>query len=139
MPLFFHLLAKNLFQGDFFKELRNYKRKLIFCLPQNMQKHNQHFIIAVFHNKFTLCHIKPNTYRQKTKFAFHKQYLFRLLISRNAKKTPTDQSIPSFFLLCMKRNDPQTFKSGTSKKPFLQCVCYSYKMLRLITGGRYFS
>ena len=39
----------------------------------------------------------------------------------------------------MKRNDPQTFKNGTSKKPFLQCVCYWYKMLQLITGGRYFS
>ena len=27
---------------------------------------------AVFHNKFTLCHIKPNIYIKKTKFASHK-------------------------------------------------------------------
>ena len=29
-----------------------------------------------------------------------------------------------------KKNDPQTFKSGSSKNPFLQCVCYYYNLLR---------
>ena len=46
------------------------------------------------------------------------------------KKTRTDQSIPRVFLLCLKRNDPQTFKSGSCKNPFLQCVCYCYNLLR---------
>ena len=46
------------------------------------------------------------------------------------KKTQTDQSIPCVFLLCLKRNDPQTFKSGSCKNPFLQCVCYWYNLLR---------
>ena len=46
------------------------------------------------------------------------------------KKTRTDQSIPRVFLLCLKRNDPQTFKSGSCKNPFLQCVCYWYNLLR---------
>ena len=71
-----------------------------------MQKHNQHFKTAVFHNKFTLCQIKPNISILKTKFTSLKQYLFRLLTSRNAKETQTDQSMPRIFLLCLKRNDP---------------------------------
>ena len=46
------------------------------------------------------------------------------------KKTQTDQSIPCVFLLCLKRNNPQTFKSGSCKNPFLQCLCYCYNLLR---------
>ena len=76
-------------------------------------------------------HIKPNIYIWKTEFVSHKQYLSRLLTSRNAKKkTRTDQSIPRVFLPCLKRNDPQTFKSDSCKNPFLQCVCYCYNLLR---------
>ena len=37
--------------------------------------------------------------------ACHKQYLFSIFYSRNAKKTRTDQSILQLFLLCLKRND----------------------------------
>ena len=113
----------------FLKELRNYKRKLFSCPPQKQAKHNQHFKTAVFHNKFTVRHIKPNIYIQKTKFASLKQYLFRFLTSRNAKKAQTDQSMPRVFLLCLKRNDPRTFKSGSCKQSFLQCVCYWYNLL----------
>ena len=58
------------------------------------------------------------------------QCLFRLLSPRNAKKTQTDQNIPCVFPLCLKRNDPQTFKSASCKNPFLQCVCYCYNLLR---------
>ena len=50
------------------------------------------------------------------------------------KKTRTDQSIPRVFLLCLKRNDPQTFKSDSCKNPFLQCLCYCYNLL----GWRFF-
>ena len=46
------------------------------------------------------------------------------------KKTRTDQNIPRIFLVCLKRNDPRTFKSGTCKNLFLQCVCYCYNLLR---------
>ena len=46
------------------------------------------------------------------------------------KKSQTDQSIPCIFLLCLKRNDLQTFKSGSCKNPFLQCLCYCYNLLR---------
>ena len=58
-----------------------------FCVRhKNKRKHNQYSKTAVFLNKFLLCHIKPNSYIQKTKFASQKQYLFCLLTSRNAKK-----------------------------------------------------
>ena len=89
-------------------------------------QNNKHFKTAVFHNKFSLCHITSTIYIKKTKLASHKQCLFRLLSPRN----PTDQSIPCVFPLCLKRNDPQTFKSASCKNPFLQCVCYCYNLLR---------
>ena len=95
-----------------------------------MRDHNQHLKTDVFLNKFTLFQIKPNIYIWKTKFDFHKQYLFCLLTSRNAKKTRTDHSIPLVFLLCLKRNDLQTLKSGSCKISFLQCVRYWYNLLR---------
>ena len=78
-----------------------------------------------FQNR-ALCHIKPNIYIQKTKFASNKQYLLRLLSLRNAKKTQTDPSIPRVFLLCLKRNNGQTFKSGSCNNS----VCYSHNFLQ---------
>ena len=36
----------------------------------------------------------------------------------------------AFFLLCRKRNNPQTFQNDTCKNPFLQCVCYWYNFLQ---------
>ena len=39
------------------------------------------------------------------------------------------KNIPCFFLLCLKRNNPQTFTSASWKNPFLQCVCYWYNLL----------
>ena len=60
----------------------------------------------------------------KNLIASHKQYLFSLLISKNAKKTQTDRSIPEVFLLSLKRNNPQTDTSSSCKNPFPQCVCY---------------
>ena len=40
---------------------------------------------------------------------------FILLPLEIKKKTQTDQSIPCVFLLCLKRNDPQTFKCQLQK------------------------
>ena len=74
---------------------------------------------ASFQNEFTLYHIKPNIYIKRNKFVAHKQYLFSLLSSRNANKILTDQNILTGFLLCMRRNDTQTFKSNSCNKPFL--------------------
>ena len=47
------------------------------------------------------------------------------LTSRYARKTQTDQSIPQPFLICLQKNDPQIFKRGSNKSPFLQWVCMS--------------
>ena len=44
----------------------------------------------------------------------------------------TDKSIPHVFLLCIKRNDQQTFKCSSYKNLFFQHVCYCYNLLRLI-------
>ena len=71
-----------------------------------------------------------STYR-KLNFPL-KSNIFCLLTSINAKNIQTDQSIPRFLLLCLKSNDPQTFKSGICKNPFLYCVCYWYNLLRWI-------
>ena len=113
------------------KGATKFQTKVIFVsATKNRRKHNQHFKTAVFHNKFTLCHIKPNIYIQKTKFSSNKQYLSRLFTSRNAKKTKTDESISRVFLPFLKGTDPQTFSSGSCKKPFLECVYYWYNLLR---------
>ena len=112
------------------KELRNISESYFCVCHKNRRKNNQYFKTDFFLNKFTLRHIKSNIYIWKTKFVSHKQYLFRSFTSRNTKKTRTDQSIPRLFLCCLKRNDPQTFKSGSCENPFLQCVCYWYDLLR---------
>ena len=79
------------------KELRHYNQKLFFFVHhKNRRKHNRYFKPGVFHNKFTLYQIKSNTYIQKTKFASHKQYLFCLLTSRNAKARKSESNRPKY-------------------------------------------
>ena len=70
-----------------------------------------------------------STYR-KLNLPLTSSIYFVLLPLEIQKKTRTDQSIPRICLLCLKRNDPQTFKSGSCKNSFLQCVCYCYNLLR---------
>ena len=88
------------------------------------------FWTAIFLNKFTLLYIRLNIYNWKTKFSFHKQYLFDLVFSRNAKKAHTDQSILKTFLLCLKRNILQTFRSSICKKVFFKCIYHWHNLLR---------
>ena len=77
----------------------------------------------------------------ENKFASHKQYLFGLLSTRNAKQTDTDQSILQAFLLCLKRNVSQTFQSSTCKKVLPKCVYHSttsideYFPFHVVTGN----
>ena len=65
--------------------------------------------------------------------------------SRNTKKTRADQSKPHVFLLCLKRNDLQTFQSSSCEIPFFSvCVIHAtsfdeYFLLCVITWGNYFS
>ena len=83
-----------------------------------------------FQKIFMLWHIRLKIYMWKTKFSFHKQYLFGLLFSRNAKKAYTDQSILQTFLLRLKRNVSQTCKSSSCEKFFLKCVYHWCNLLR---------
>ena len=68
-----------------------------------------------FQNKFTLWHIRLNTYIWKTKFTSNKQFFSVLFFSRNAKKTDTDQSILQTFLLCLKKNSHEPLKVAAAK------------------------
>ena len=63
-----------------------------------------------------------NVYVQETKFTSHKQYLFTLLFSINAKTIHTHQIIQQDFFLLLQvfLNVSKTFKSGSCN--FLQ-VC----------------
>ena len=70
-----------------------------------------------------------STYR-KLNLSLTSSIYFVFLPLEMQKKTQADQNIPRVFLLCLKRNDPQTFKSGSCKNLFLQCVCYCYNLLR---------
>ena len=53
---------------------------------------------------------------QDIKLTSRKQYLFDCLGSIKAKKTYPDQNILQVLLLCLNRNDSQTFKSSSCKK-----------------------
>ena len=85
-----------------------------------------------FRNKFTLWQVRLNICICKTKFTCNKQYYFRLLFSTNAKKTHTDQSILQAFLLCLRINVLQTFKSSSCKNVFPKFVYHWYNLLRWI-------
>ena len=70
-----------------------------------------------------------STYR-KLNLPLTSSIYFIFLPLEMQNKTQTDQSMPRFFLLCLKRSDPQTFKSGSCKKSFLQCVYDWCNLLR---------
>ena len=81
----------------------------------------------------------------KTNFASHKQYLFGLLFSCNAKKTHIDQGILQAFLLCLKRSVSQTFKVTVPKKFFFPSVyiihttCFDECFLfHVVAGSRHY-
>ena len=109
------------------KELRYYKcyYKSYFCVcHKNRRKHSQHFKLLVFtiNLRFVTSNQIP-TYRE-TNFPLTSSIYLVFLPPEMQGRLKKDQRIPHVFLLCLKRNYPQTFKSGSSKNPFLQCVCY---------------
>ena len=100
----------------------------IFVRHKNRWKHNQHFKAAVFHYKFTICHINPNIYIKKTKFASHKQYLFPLITCINTKKTQNDQTIPRVFFAWKE----------TTHKPLNVAAAKSFFSIVYVTDTNYF-
>ena len=63
-----------------------------FCVyRKNTRKHNQHFKLLFFKNKFTLWHIRLNIYIWKINFTSHKQYLL-VLSSREMQRIRLTQT-----------------------------------------------
>ena len=108
-----------------------------------MRKHNQRFKLLLFKIKFTLWHIELNIHIWKMKFTSHKQRLLRILVSRNANKNHTDQSIPQNVLLCLKRNNSRIFKSSSCKQTFspacnvIGATCFDECFLLSVITGRH--
>ena len=61
-------------------------------------------------------------YIQKTKFLAHNLISQGFLFSRNAKTTPSNQSMRLVLLLCLKRKHSQTSSSSSCKKQFFFTV-----------------
>ena len=92
------------------------------------------FETAFFQNRFTLWHIELNG---KLNLLLSK---FCLLFSRNAKMTPTDQTMLDVFLFFFLFY--QTFKSSSSKKRFpkyaIGTACFKDCLLFHVIIGRHF-
>ena len=70
-----------------------------------------------------------STYR-KLNLPLTSSIYFVFLLLEMEKKTQTDKSIPCVFLLCLKREVPQTFKSGSCNNLLPWSVCCWYNLLR---------
>ena len=70
-----------------------------------------------------------STYR-KLNFPLTSSIYFVFLPLKMQKRLEQTKGIPLVFLLCLKRNGLETFKSGSCKNTFLQCVLYWYNLLR---------
>ena len=122
------------------KKLQNHNVKLFLCPSQKQLKTQATFYTAIFQTKCTLWPIKLNTYMQKIKFTSHKQYLLGHLVFIKAKKTRTDQNTLQVLLLCLNRNESQTFKRSSCKNFFLECdvidaTCFDECFLSHIISG----
>ena len=89
------------------------------------------FWTALFHNKFTLWHIKSTTYMKQNKFTSSKQYLFGFFLSGNWKKTLKHRRLLQVFLLRLKSKDSQPWKLSQVRKIF-PLVCMLLVQLALI-------
>ena len=89
-----------------------------FCVRyKNKRKHNQHFELLFFHDKFTLWHIKLSKYREINLLVINSIYL--VFFSREVQRIFIQTKVYHKFIYCLKRNDSQTFKSiATAKKLF---------------------
>ena len=71
-----------------------------------------------FSKKITLWHIRLNIYICKTKFPFHKQYLFVLLFSRNQRIFIQTKVYHKFFYSVRKETFHKPLKVAGGKKSF---------------------
>ena len=96
-----------------------------FCVRRKNRRRCTNILNCYFSKLTVLWLIKLNIYMWKTKFT-SQQYLCCLLFSRNVQ----NKSVLHFSCTLWKKPGSQTFKCSSSNKPFLQCVCYWYSLLR---------
>ena len=111
------------------KELRNNTRELFLCPPQKQVQHNQHFKLLFF---LTYLHFGTSNFLsacRKTSLILIIGFTWSNLLQKPLEESYRP-SILQMFLLCLKRNDSQTFKSSNCNKLFLKCVYYGYNLLQ---------
>ena len=57
-------------------------------------------------------------------------YFVYTVVEITCKKNSNRPKYTTHFLLCLKRNDPHTFKMAAAKNPFLRCERYWYNLPR---------
>ena len=121
---FFLMWKRNVFWTHFstiktFRTLRELQiiTKICFCVRhKNRRKHNHYFNL--------------NIYIWKSKFTSHKQYLFGLVFSGNAKKTLQSKVYYNFLYSVWKEATHIASKVAIAKNIFLQFVFSLYNLLQ---------
>ena len=86
-----------------------------FCdCHKNRQKHNQHFNLLYF--KLNSHFVTSNSISPCKKFNLLLINSICLVVFSRVKKTHTKQSTLQIFLLCLERNDSQTFKTQQTQR-----------------------
>ena len=99
-----------------FKELQNDKQTFFCVCHKNRWKHSQNFKLLFFTiNMHFVTSNQVPTYR---KLASHKQYIFSLLTSRNARKTQKTKVCNTFFYFVWKETTHKPLKVEAAKMLF---------------------
>ena len=126
--------------------LRSYEiiiRSYICVHHKNRQKHNQHFKIAVFHNKFTLCHINPNIYIYKNlNLPLRSSIYFVFLPLEMQKKDSNRPKYTTCFLTLSEKKQPTSLWKWQLQKPFssvyvIATTCFNECFLFYVITGRH--
>ena len=126
-----NMLKKKIMFLSIIKGVTKLKAKVIFVSTTKIGENTTNISKLLFFtlNLHFVISNQISTYR-KLNLPLTSSIYFIFLPLEMQNKTQTDQSMPCFFLLCLKRSDPQTFKSGSCKKSFLQCAYDWCNLLR---------
>ena len=127
-----------IFYSKKFKGATKLWTKVIFVSASKIGENRTNILKLLFFiiNLHSVTSNQISTYR-KLNLPLTSSIYFDFLPLEMQKKTRTDKIIPQICLLCLKRNDPQTFKSGSCKNSFLQCVAMS--LLQLASVNVFYS
>ena len=112
----------------FIKGATKLKTKKKFFRHKNRQKHNQHFKLLFFKINLHFMSNQISTYRKLNLPLPRSIYL--VFLPLEMQRRLKQSKVYHMFFYCLKRYNPESFKSGRSKNPFLQCVFYWYNLLR---------